>query len=547
MMATFSAVLASLLVLHLDFNTVQMKKDAVVDCLRVASRAGYNAVLWEIENKVRWETCPECVHPEAFSKDEFREILAEAERLGLEPIPLLQTFGHAEYVLCHEKYAGWRESPSFRACYCVSKPEVKAFQKALLHEYLELFGSRVRRFHLGGDEALVFGTCEVCRQHDKMDLYVKHLQEVSGELAERGIRPGVWADMVLMGGNWESRHTGSVSAETVRKLPTAFTLWNWDYAYGTSDAKLGNAAQTASLTGLGYEVILCAASQSFSDSPFLPRFRRHGENIAACADLVRTNALAGFCMTSWSVHLFPKSVQYPLWEFAAKRLADASVDWEPVVSARWNGLAPDLVDRLSDWNGDYAKFDVRIYGYEKPALPAPPGELAKRLNAMDKNGVRPRIRDRARQDLRRIESALAELKGRATKGADGARVLETGAELNAAFLRGVIGALDGRCGVPELPTDATRNYYQSWQSRMSAANATALAWSLLGQKTAAGDAKPVPPLEEGLQLLGTFEDVPSVKEGFPGFACFNFDSRCVGAMKVACEGVLKTMTGKQRR
>ena len=91
------AVLASsLLVLHLDFNTIQMKKEAVVDCLREAAGMGYNAVLWEIENKVRWETCPECVDPEAFSKEEFKQMLAEADRLGLEPIPLMQTFGHAE-------------------------------------------------------------------------------------------------------------------------------------------------------------------------------------------------------------------------------------------------------------------------------------------------------------------------------------------------------------------------------------------------------------------------------------------------------------------
>lgn len=35
------------------------------------------------------------------------------------------------------------------------------------------------------------------------------------------------------------------------------------------------------------------------------------------------------------------------------------------------------------------------------------------------------------------------------------------------------------------------------------------------------------------------------QEGFPGFTCFNFDSRCVKAMKIAREGVLKVMTEKQ--
>lgn len=94
--ATASRMADPLLILHLDFNTIQMKKETVVDCLRNAAAAGYNAVLWEIENKVRWACCPECVHPEAFTKDEFRGILAEADRLGLRPIPLMQTFGGQE-------------------------------------------------------------------------------------------------------------------------------------------------------------------------------------------------------------------------------------------------------------------------------------------------------------------------------------------------------------------------------------------------------------------------------------------------------------------
>ena len=58
---------STLVVLHLDFNTIQMKKDAVVDCLREAAVMGYNAVLWEVVNKVRWDSSPDCVDPEALT------------------------------------------------------------------------------------------------------------------------------------------------------------------------------------------------------------------------------------------------------------------------------------------------------------------------------------------------------------------------------------------------------------------------------------------------------------------------------------------------
>ena len=55
---------------------------------------------------------------------------------GLKAIPLMQTFGHAEYVLKNDAYRGLREVPYRHDCYCVLKPETKDFLKRLLAEYL---------------------------------------------------------------------------------------------------------------------------------------------------------------------------------------------------------------------------------------------------------------------------------------------------------------------------------------------------------------------------------------------------------------------------
>ena len=63
-----------MLVYHLDFNTLQRSRKAVVDVLEKIAEEGYDAVLWEIENKVRFDCCPDIADPEAFSKAEFREI-----------------------------------------------------------------------------------------------------------------------------------------------------------------------------------------------------------------------------------------------------------------------------------------------------------------------------------------------------------------------------------------------------------------------------------------------------------------------------------------
>ena len=475
---------ASLLVLHLDFNTIQMKETSVVECLRQAADMGYNAVLWEIENKVQWETCPECVDPEAFSKEEFRRILSEADRLGLEPIPLMQTFGHAEYVLRHDKYAGWKESPSNLACYCVSRPEVLAFQKALLREYLDLFGSRVRRFHLGGDEALAFGTCPLCRKFDKMDLYVRHLSAVSEELIEKGIRPGVWADMVLMGGDWRNHGKACADDDAILKLPRCFTLWNWDYNYGVG-SRQGRIAATPRLAKLGYEVILSAASQSAMDSPFLPKFKPHRDNIAACAADVRAMDLAGLCVTSWSVHLYPKSLQYPLWEFAAKRLKDpsesAEADFASIARKRLGDVPVDVLDRLSAWRWEYSTFDTRIWRYEKPAKPATAGLLAERLAKLDTEGGRRRMLENAREDLRAIDVVRKELGANPQSSAE-LRQLDAAGALTSTFLDQVTAVLENRrADKAALAMKDAARYYSTFQTPRSAENSARLVWSVLEQ------------------------------------------------------------------
>ena len=58
-----------LIVFHIDLNSVSLKESYIKKWLKKVSDMGYNAVLWEVENEIQWETCPECVSPDAFSKD----------------------------------------------------------------------------------------------------------------------------------------------------------------------------------------------------------------------------------------------------------------------------------------------------------------------------------------------------------------------------------------------------------------------------------------------------------------------------------------------
>ena len=369
------------LVLHLDMKAAVWRREALSRMLKDAKEDGYGAILWEVEDKVRWESCPEVAHPEAMSKAEFRKVLDEARGLGLEPIPLLQTVGHSEYVLAREKYRGFREKSDNRTCYCVSKPEVRAFLKRYIAEMLDLFGPEVSEFHLGGDEAWVFATCPVCSKRDKCQLYAEHLEELAAQLRARDVRPACWCDMLL-------QDLGKGGAGL---LPKDWSIWHWDYRIGVAGLPVAEwTPRLPEVLAHGYRVTFCCATQSYGDGPFLVDWNLHASNVAASAEMVRTNRLEGLCVTSWSVRGAPKAVQRPLFAYAAKCLrqpdADKSRLWTDCCRAFF-GRDAEALTELGVYDTKFLPFDARDRRrHFEPSAPVDPParpsrELAGRIRA----------------------------------------------------------------------------------------------------------------------------------------------------------------------
>ncbi len=330
-------------IFHFDMNFVNLKPSYIKKWVRKLSEFGYNAILWELEDKVQWETCPECVWPEAMSKDQFREILAYSESLGLQSIPLLQIFGHGEYVMLHKEYFHFREQPDFHDCYCTSNPEVRKFFKKWISEYLDLFGD-IKYFHLGGDEAYRFATCPKCKKRTEKvgenQFYVEHLQEISKEIFKKGCRPGVWGDMIL-------HHP-----EQVDCFPKDFLIWDWNYWAGlppydnvrvwgrgsmtadqigrdleeklpgikNEDGEVNGFYTAQILKDRGYDVILCSASRSNGDSVFCGINNTHSKNVVGASNTVSELELVGHCVTSWAIRINNNETQTTSIKLAA--LAD---------------------------------------------------------------------------------------------------------------------------------------------------------------------------------------------------------------------------------
>lgn len=458
-----------LLVLHVDFNTLQHDRRALSSLLKRAAADGYNAVLWEIENKIRFDCCPESAAPDAFTKEEFREILAEAKGLGLEPIPLVQSFGHLEWLLKRSRWRRLREVPDMTRCCCPSKPETRQFLRRLLRECLDLFGPDVKRFHLGGDEVWELGKCPVCAKRDPLELYTEHMEALAAELRSRGVRPGCWHDMVFKHAKGDGKYSG---------LASDYTIWFWDYAYPDRwHAWTVAEDQIREFVRSGREMVFCASSQSWRDDPFLVRYGMHRRNIAGGADLVRREKMTGLCVTSWTIHQGLKELQYPLFDYAAKRYldpgTDAESDWREIVEKDFGDVAVEVIDAVSDWKLELGDADGRGWYLNKDGEIPPSTGLADRFRGKGEEAKK----------LARISSEIALRTRDALKVWKGKELTDLGrlaveaAELKASFqeitARSLLGEKSG-----EIPWERTKSFYRRGYAPWSAQRATDIIYAL---------------------------------------------------------------------
>lgn len=321
---------------HIDMNMAQFTREYLEKWLRELARLGFDTILWEVENNIRWETCPECVSPDAFTKAEFKELLKLCDDLGLESIPLFQTLGHCEYVLKHDKYKHLAEWPDRIDQYCPRNPDLVPFLTRWIAEYLEVFGP-VKQFHLGGDEAWTLGSCGRCREFlqkaSLSDLYIDHINAVAAPLLAKNIRPAIWADMVL-------HHP-----EAIEKLSRKIRMYDWMYdiyygqglfwvwgkggvfkheidpearkvfgkflyPHGDEPGREPEVFYTADyLAAHGFDTITCPGSSSYGDNVFSPRNYYHMKNTFDSCQKGRQPHLKGSMLTSWTVHQFPYELQ----------------------------------------------------------------------------------------------------------------------------------------------------------------------------------------------------------------------------------------------
>ncbi|KAM8961740.1 hexosaminidase D-like [Pelodytes ibericus] len=221
-----------------DFSTIQMKlvhldlKGAAPripyfqQVFPLLQKLGANGVLIEYEDMFPFSGELEALKsPYAYSEADIEKILQLAKINNLEVVPLVQTFGHMEYVLKHEKFRGLREVERYPNSLNPHNAESLPLVKKILSQILDKhpMSSWV---HIGADEVYHLGEGQDSKawlNSNKGDLgkmFLDFIKQVVGFLHDRypDKQQIIWDDMLRK----LSIDTIKVSGVTEHVLPM---LW----------------------------------------------------------------------------------------------------------------------------------------------------------------------------------------------------------------------------------------------------------------------------------------------------------------------------------
>ena len=252
---------------------------------RVAA-LGYNAV--QIYITARVETPTFALPPgERYGEEEIRGIVRHASEKGMDVVPYVEIFGHADLFFRHpglerlaEEARGTPRLPAGKLqTFCFSDPEVREFLRAYLRDLAAIFPGR--NVNVGMDEVFNGGICPECRAKDaRGELFYEGIMFFHGELAKLGRRMWMWDDFFAY-------HPG-----TLERLPRDIMMCHWDYDGDVSDrgSRVGFAGRPRKddlslYERLGFDAIVCCWNCPGNAESLFAYARRH-----------RT---AGFMVTTW--------------------------------------------------------------------------------------------------------------------------------------------------------------------------------------------------------------------------------------------------------
>ncbi|MBO5370658.1 MAG: family 20 glycosylhydrolase [Clostridia bacterium] len=163
-----------------------------------------------------------------YTAAEIKEIDDYAIAFGIELIPCIQCLSHLGTGL------QWSFTSGIKDVYdtlLIGEEKTYEFIETLIRNVAEMFTSK--RVHVGLDEAFFVGCGEYIEKNNKHEQKIKlisyHINRVYEICQKYNLKPMMWSDMLLGGGDIENAGEDGVSAETVKGVPDGMQQISWAY------------------------------------------------------------------------------------------------------------------------------------------------------------------------------------------------------------------------------------------------------------------------------------------------------------------------------
>ena len=290
-------------------------------CIDRLARYKINAIIFECEDKMRYQKQPQVGAPQAISIDEMAALTRYALDRHIEISPLVQGLGHATYILKHPQYVPLRELSYNRWAFC---PMDEGTYRVLFDLYSDAIKATpgARYLHIGGDEIGNIGLCPRCKptadRKGKIGLHLFWLNKVCEFAAKAGRIPIVWDDMPLKeaGVHGTTRDATMDSSEVenlwksagheLEKLMSDFPknciYMRWNY---TLSRQMGNKKALDWYRNNGLKAMIATAAQS-GHAVLFPFDNREGDMssrgipaIKSFLELAARTGTEGVLCTAW--------------------------------------------------------------------------------------------------------------------------------------------------------------------------------------------------------------------------------------------------------
>jgi hypothetical protein len=260
---------------------------------------GYRELYLHLEDALEFPSLPGVARRDAYTQRQMARLVGAAARVGIGVVPIVNLLGHTQYLI---KVPGLRDlnelrsadgSPLERGQVCPLHPGTLEVADALIRDVAPF--CTAGKVHVGLDESFSLGrhplSAAEIAEVGVAGHFGRYVQRLAGVASARGLRLGMWADMLAL------------VPGAVAYLPPGIIAYDWYYyPFGERPRiELRNFAGydlAPALRARGVEYWGCPMNGSFRHEP-LPVFGERMANIRDWWRRCRAVGAGGMLVTSW--------------------------------------------------------------------------------------------------------------------------------------------------------------------------------------------------------------------------------------------------------